>query len=244
VESLGLLFLLVTLGSLITSLTGLGGGTLILAGLMLVYPPELAVPLHSFTQLVANGFRASIFFKRVHWRVVAAYASLMLPCAWGAGYLFDLINPDWLKVCVGSFIIVSVIPWSFRPKGVPRLKTFAFLGGVSGFLGMFVGAVGPLVTPFFNRLGLEREGNLSTKSGGQFFLQLCKIIAFSGAAGVDFISLKGNIGILVLGSFLGVGLSIPLGKKISDKKFELSVNVLLILISIKVIAEGIGALFF
>lgn len=65
--SMVLLFSLVTAGSLITSLTGLGGGTLILAGLLLVYPPEISIPLHSFTQFSANALRTGLFFKDVKW---------------------------------------------------------------------------------------------------------------------------------------------------------------------------------
>ena len=237
-----LLFLLVTLGALISSLTGLGGGTLILAGLLLVFPPALAIPLHSFTQLAANGLRTGIFFKQVHWKVVGAYALLMLPAAWLGAEIFHLINPSWLKVLVGVFILFSIIPFRFKPKGEPKLRTFVFLGGLSGFLGIFVGAVGPLVMPFFNRLKIERQGMLSTKSAGQALLQLSKIIAFWGAADINFMALKDNILILILASLVGVGLSIPISKKISDQKFDLILNILLGMIAIKVLYEGITEL--
>lgn len=237
-----LLFFLVTLGALISSLTGLGGGTLILAGLLLVFPPALAIPLHSFTQFSANALRTGIFFKQINWKVVGAYAILMLPAAWLGARIFHLINPSWLKIVVGIFILFSIIPFSFKPKGEPKLRTFVWLGGLSGFLGVFVGAVGPLVMPFFNRLKLERQGMLSTKSAGQSLLQLSKIIAFWGAAGVDFISLRENILILVLASLVGVALSIPVSRKISDAKFDLILNVLLGLIACKVLYEGITEL--
>ncbi len=236
------LFLLVTFGSLITSLTGLGGGTLILAGLLLIYPPALALPLHSFTQFIANAIRTGLFFKKVSWKTVFAYASLMLPAAWFGAELFEHVNPSWLKILVGTLILISVIPWKFKPRTEPKTSTFVFAGALSGFLGIFVGAVGPMVVPLFNRLPLGREGNLSTKSAGQMFLQLSKIIAFGGAAGVNFMELKDNIAILVLGSFIGVGISIPIGKKIPDQKFNLAVDILLALISLKILVEGIGEL--
>ncbi len=236
------LFLLVTFGSLLTSLTGLGGGTLILAGLLLFYPPELALPLHSFTQFTANALRAGIFFKKVSWKTVGAYALLMLPFAWLGAELFEHVNSSILKIIVGTLILVSVIPWKFRLKSEPRPSTFVIAGGLSGFLGIFVGAVGPMVTPLFNRLPLGREGNLSTKSAGQMCLQFSKIIAFGGAAGVNYLAIKENIGILMLGSLIGVGISIPIGKKISDQKFDVAVNILLALISIKILFEGISEL--
>lgn len=237
-----LLFALVTVGSLISSLTGLGGGTLILAGLMLVFPPQVAIPLHSFTQMTANAIRAGIFFKQVHWKVVAAYSSLMIPLAWVGALIFEHINPDILKVIVGLFILYSLRPLKIKPTEEPSLKTFAILGSVSGFLGVFVGAVGPLVTPFFNRLKIGREGSLSTKSAGQFFLQVSKVIAFAGAADFSFASLKEDIGLLVLGSFIGVLVSIPVSKKISDELFEKGVNVMLFGIALKILYEGITAL--
>lgn len=237
-----LLFSLVTAGSLITSLTGLGGGTLILAGLLLVYPAEIAIPLHSFNQLAANGIRAGIFYKKVNWKVVFYYSALMLPFAWLGAKLFEHVNPSILKIVVGGLILISVIPWKWKPQGELSYRTFTLIGAASGFLGIFVGAVGPLVTPFFNRLKMEREGNLSTKSAGQMFLQLSKIIAFSGAAGVNFLEFKENVIVLVCGSLIGVLISIPIGKKIPDAKFNLLVDIMLGLISIKVIVEGIREL--
>jgi uncharacterized protein len=241
-SSMLLLFLLVTGGAFITSLTGLGGGTLVLAGLMLVYPPELAIPLHSFTQFTSNALRTGIFWKHVHWKAVGAYAALMLPAAWCAGLLFELINPSWLKILVGLFILVSIIPFKFKPQDEPGMKTFVLLGGFSSFFGVFVGSIGPAVTPFFNRLKISRDGNISTKAAGQMLLQVSKIIAFTGAAGVNFLSLKDHVGLLIVGTLFGVGISIPISKKISDQKFDLVVNVLLGLISIKVIVEGVREL--
>lgn len=241
-SSMVLLFLLVTGGAFVTSLTGLGGGTLVLAGLMLVYPPELAIPLHSFTQFTSNALRTGFFFKHVHWKAVAAYAALMLPAAWAAGMIFDFINPSVLKILVGIFILISIIPLKFKPKDEPSLKTFVVLGGFSSFFGVFVGSIGPAVTPFFNRLKINRDGNISTKAAGQMFLQVSKIIAFSGAAGVDFVTLKDHVGLLIVGTLFGVLVSIPISKKISDQKFDVVVNLLLGIISVKVLVEGIREL--
>ncbi len=237
-----LLFLLVTTGALISSLTGLGGGTLILAGMLLVFPPELAIPLHSFTQLTANSLRVGFFFKLINWRVVGAYAILMIPAAWIGAKLFHLIDPNWLKIIVGLFILFSLFPFSFTPKDEPKLRTFVGLGAFSGFLGVFVGAVGPMVMPFFNRLKIERQGMLSTKSAGQALLQLSKIFAFWGAANINFMALKEHVLILVLASLLGVAISIPISKKISDDKFNLIINLLLGIIAVKILYEGITVL--
>jgi ABC-type phosphate/phosphonate transport system permease subunit len=100
-----------------------------------------------------------------------------------------------------------------------------------------------MVTPFFNRLNLKREENLSTKSAGQMFLQFSKIIAFTGAAGVNFLKLKENIALILVGTLVGIALSFPISKKISDIHFSKLVNFLLGLISVKIIIEGIREYF-
>ena len=144
------LFLLVTFGSFLTSLTGLGGGTLILAGLLLVYPPEIALPLHSFTQFTANAIRTGLFFKVVNWKVVGSYAALMFPAAWLGAMLFEHFNPSWLKILVGTLILASVIPWKFQLKSEPKTSTFVFAGALSALAGAasFL-AAGFLAAAFF-----------------------------------------------------------------------------------------------
>jgi uncharacterized protein len=241
-ESMLLMFLLVTSGAFITSLTGLGGGTLVLAGLLLVYSPTLAIPLHSFNQLTANGFRTLLFRKVVDWKTVLYYGLLMLPAAWIGAHLFDLVNPNWLKIFIGVAILASLRPARQGPQQGPAAGTFVLLGAVSGFLGVFVGAVGPMVTPFFNRLKLSREAMLSTKSAGQMVLQMTKIAAFSGTGTINFLELKHQVLLLVLGSLVGVALSIPVSRRISDRRFNVAVNILLGLIALKVLFEGMRGL--
>jgi uncharacterized membrane protein YfcA len=244
VEASVLLFFLVLLGSLLSSLTGLGGGSVILAGLMLVYPPDVAIPLHSFTQLMANVLRAGISIKEISWKVVGAYGALMLPAAWLGAMIFDYINPSWLKIFVGLVIIISILPLKFKSKDEPKTSTFVWIGAISGFLGIFVGSVGPMVLPFFNRIKIKREAMIATKSAGQMILQVTKIIAFSGAAGINFGLLQSQIGLLMTGSLIGVLISIPVGRKISDDKFNKIVICLLSIISVKVLYEGITELIF
>lgn len=234
-----LLLILVTGGSLISSLTGLGGGTLILAGMMLVYPPELAIPLHSFTQLSANGIRTGLFYRSINWKVVGAYAALMIPFAWAGAQLFEHVNSSWLKMIVAIFIIFSILPMKLKPKSEPGLITFTALGALSGFLGVFVGAVGPMVMPFFNRLKIPRDSMLSTKSGGQMFLQVSKILAFWGTAAIDFGPLYNHIAILISGTLVGVLISVPLGKRISDRKFNQLINIMMFFIAMKLLFEGV-----
>lgn len=84
---------------------------------------------------------------------------------------------------------------------------------------------------------------ISTKAAGQMMLQISKIIAFSGAASIQFGKLQDSILILVVGTIAGVAVSIPISRRISDDKFDLGVNILLGLISLKVLFEGFSELY-
>ncbi len=238
------LFLIVFTGSFITGLSGFGGGSIVLAGMMFIYPPDIALPLHSLTQVFANGNRILFFFRQISWKIVFFYSLLMFPASWFGGYIFDLMNPHVLKMLVGFFIIISLLPIKFRFIKEPKMTTFTILGAVSGFLGVFVGAIGPLVTPFFNQIKTTREGNLSTKSAGQFILQIAKLSAFTGLTGFSFSSSSISLPVIIISSILGMFASHLISKKMSDEIFEKIINFLLFLSGSKIFIEGFVGLKF
>jgi uncharacterized membrane protein YfcA len=238
-----LLFIVATIGSCISALTGLGGGSIVLALLLMFYPPIEALALHSFTQLTSNFLRGFLAFKVVAWDVVWRYALLLIPGAFIAGKLMGLFEPAYLEILIGVMIIVSIyLP---LPKRMQKLSKGIFipLGFVSGFLGMMIGAVGPFVAPFFQRLGLTRESQLGTKSAAQMSLQLSRIIAFGGLSTISFSAIQEEIYILIVAVILGVGISIPISNKLSDKWFDRVVNVILTIIALKTIYSGISKVF-
>ncbi len=237
-----LLFIVATIGSCVSALTGLGGGSIVLALLLIFYPPIEALALHSFTQLTSNFLRGFLAFKVVAWDVVFRYALLLIPGAFLAGNLMGMFEPAYLQILIGVMIIVSIyLP---LPKHLQKLSKNIFipLGFVSGFLGMMVGAVGPFVAPFFQRLGLSRESQLGTKSAAQMSLQLSRIIAFGGVSSVSFNSISDEILLLICAVIVGVGISIPISRKLSDKWFDRVVNGILTVIALKTIYSGVVAL--
>jgi len=232
------LVIVVIIGSLVSALTGLGGGSFILASLLFFFPPSYALPLHSLTQLIINLMRTGIFINKVHWKIVMFFSFLMLPASWLAARIFDQVNPGVLKVLVGSLILLSFAPFSFFSDLIPGKKTFLLMGGLSGFVSIFIGATGPMVMPFFSRLQLSRDEMLSTKSAGQACLQFSKIIAFWGATRINFESIILAFPLIFVGVLIGVMLSIPLGKRIPDPKFNIIMNSMLIIIALKTLLEG------
>jgi uncharacterized membrane protein YfcA len=238
IESI-ILFFIVLFGSLITGLSGFGGGSIVLAGMMVIYPPHVAIPLHGLTQFLANLGRVLLFYKGIRWRVVAYYSLLILPASWIGVRLFDYLNPHILKIFVGCFIIYSIFPRRISLQNEPSLGMFAILGGISGFLSVFVGSIGPMVTPYFNRVKSTREENLSTKSAGQMILQFSKLVAFSGVGGFSLFQNSQFLGIIFFGTLAGIIFSHLISKKISDEIFNLILNILLVIVSLKILYEGL-----
>lgn len=234
-----ILFVVATIGSGISALTGLGGGSIVLALLLMFYPPIEALALHSFTQLTSNFLRGFLSFKEIAWPIVGRYALLLIPGAYLAGKLMGLFEPAYLQILIGVMIIVSIyLPLPSQWQKLPR-NIFIPLGFISGFLGMMVGAVGPFVAPFFQRLGLSRQAQLGTKSAAQMGLQLSRIIAFGGVSSLSFGAIQNQILLLIVAVVVGVGLSIPLSQKLSDKWFDRLVNGILTLIALKTIYTGV-----
>jgi len=60
-------------------------------------------------------------------------------------------------------------------------RRFLPLGAVAGFLNVTIGAVGPLIAPFFLNLGLRRQALVGTKAACQTLGHLVKLAIFGGA---------------------------------------------------------------
>lgn len=71
---------------------------------------------------------------------------------------------------------------AIRAGGTARLwRRFLPLGAAAGFLNVTIGAVGPLIAPFFLNLGLRRQALVGTKAACQTLGHLVKLAIFGGA---------------------------------------------------------------
>jgi uncharacterized protein len=168
-------------GSVISGLIGMAGGSILLAlMLFLGLEPLVVVPLHAAVQLVSNLTRTYAF--RSHFRVdcwlALALAAVPGPIV-GLWLLQDLDNTT-IKAFMG--IVVTYAAWA--PKwGLKSLKdkpAFFIAGLLAGTFGVIIGAVGPLVAPFFLRGDFKKEAIIGTKAGCQATIHILKLAAFSG----------------------------------------------------------------
>jgi len=208
------------LTSMLSAIVGMAGGIILLSSMLLFVDPLVAVPIHAVLQLASNGSRSLVQRKHVRWDLFWRYAILLLP----AGYLVYMfardIQPDVLKGLIGVFVLVAT--WKKRwltfgvvPRAEHARRTFFILGGVAGGLNVIVGAIGPLIAPFFLGIGLERQAVIGTKAICQMAGHIAKIIIF-GAVGFAFWKYLGFYALSIPLVFAGTWV----GSRILDKVNE------------------------
>lgn len=197
----------------------MAGGISLLGVMTAVMPPGGIIPIHGVVQLASNFTRTLIFFRHVYWRILFYFAP---PAAGGAALAAALWSGEkleYFKPGIGVFILVFLL---WRRKA-PRLRNvpmwvYAPVGLTAGFLGIFVGATGPFLAPFFIRDDFEKEQVIATKAGCQTVVHLLKLPAFF-ALGFAYQEHTGLIAALlvcvVAGTYTGKGLL----KRISKERF-------------------------
>ncbi len=178
---LSLLVLGTLLSATLSGVIGMAGGTLLLAIMLFSgLDPWLVVPVHAAVQLVANASR--VVAHRHHVRTAAFWvlAGIALPGPLLGLRWLEGLDSTAVRGAMGLMIIMSVWLPKFAFTRLSERGSFAFAGAVGGTIGVIVGAVGPMIAPFFLRPSFSKREVIATKAACQAYLHLLKIAAFSG----------------------------------------------------------------
>jgi uncharacterized protein len=163
--------------SLITAMFSLGGGIMMLAGLAMIFPPVIVVPVHGAVQLGSNGGRALVQRAFIQWQFVlwmgigAVVGSLV-----GASFAVALPEAVFLGA-IAVFILYSV--WGPQPRVRERGPISQLIAGtVIAAIGMIIGATGPLVAAFLRSL-TDRRQLVATQATLMTVNNFAKIAAFA-----------------------------------------------------------------
>lgn len=223
--------------SLITATFSLGGGTLMIAVLALVFPPAVVVPVHGCVQLGSNAGRALVQREHIQWNLIL-WISLGAIIGVIVGGQFAYLLPDHLfAIAIGVFVLITT--WLPQPRIVGENRVVQFLGGaIISALSMVVGATGPLVATFIKGLA-DRRQLVATHAMLMTVQNTFKVLTFT-ALGFAFASYLPLIVAMVLTGFAGTAIGSRLLVKVPENVFRIGFKIVLTVVALDILR---GALF-
>lgn len=214
--------------SAITATFGLGGGAMLIAVLVLVFPPVVAVPVHGLVQLGSNAGRALLMRAHVQWRFAGFF---LLGSAAGAllgGRVATLLPEAVFTALIAVFILWSA--WAPKPAGTARgpLATAA-AGLLTAAVGMITGVSGPLVIAFLRFLP-DRHQIIATHALLMTAQNTFKTLAFT-AFGFAFAPYLPLIAMMVATGFAGTWIGRRLLSRVPEQGFRWGFRIILSLVA-------------
>ena len=232
--------------SSISAVIGMGGG-IILLGIMAILIPEgyMVIALHGIIQMVSNGTRTFVFRQHLKKNLISEYLfgaliglglSVIIVYALMQYYEVDSANQikfDYLKPIIGLYIL-----WYLYLKGAKKEqknKLFIIVGFISGLVSIFIGAVGPLIAPFFLRKDLTKENVIANKAACQIITHIGKIPIFMYFFNVNYIEQYTILLPLIISVYIGTNVGKKLLGSISEKTFKMIFKVCLTVIALRLV---------
>jgi uncharacterized membrane protein YfcA len=215
-------------------MTGMGGGTILLAIIASIVDTAYIVPLHGTVQLISSGTRLILFFKSIKWNIILFFLIGVLPGAFLGIYIFKLLDKNIIKLLIGIFILlITYVPKS-KKESTSTFVIFLPVGFVSGLIGIFFGAIGPFIATFFVRKDVIKEELVATKATCQAITHIIKIPLF-GFIGANVLVHWNILLYLCLAVIVGTMVGKNMLNKMSDTTFKKIFNVLLTIVALRII---------
>jgi uncharacterized membrane protein YfcA len=167
--------------STVSGVVGMAGGAMLL-GVMVVLgiDPLLTVPIHAAVQLISNGSRAFAHAEHVDGRAWGLHVVAALPCPIVGMWLVERLDRDGVRAVMAAVILYAVWAPKWGLRSLPDRIALPASGAVAGTLGVVVGAVGPLIAPFFLRPRFDKRRLIATQAACTVVQHLIKLAAFAG----------------------------------------------------------------
>ncbi|UHG94753.1 sulfite exporter TauE/SafE family protein [Spirosoma oryzicola] len=168
----------------LSAVCGGGAGLLLLPILGSLLPGAQVPAALSIGTVSSSISRIVAFWSRIRWDVVVWFVPPALPAVWLGAQLLTSINPLYLELLMGLFLMAN-LPLIFRsskeldeinplPKGY-----LALIGLSAGFVSGLTGAVGLLFNRFYLRYGMTKEEIVATRAANEVMLHLVKLILYA-----------------------------------------------------------------
>jgi uncharacterized membrane protein YfcA len=222
--------------SAITATFGVGGGSLMIAVIVLVFPPAVAVPVHGLVQLGSNAGRAVMMRSQIQWRFAVWFMIGAIPGTFLGAGIATLLPAQILTAAIAAFVLWSA--WSPQPKPDVRGPAQTTIGGfAAGVLGTVTGIGGPLVAAMLRFLP-DRHQIIATHAAIMTAQNTLKAVAFA-AFGFAFASYLPLVAAMILTGLIGTSIGGRLLKGIDEKQFRLGFKLTLTAIALSLLWTAI-----
>ena len=232
--------------SSISAVIGMGGG-IILLGIMAILIPEgyMVLALHGIILMVSNGTRTFVFRDHIKKNLISEYLigaiiglGLSVFIVYELMHFYDVssanqIKFDYLKPIIGLYIL-----WYLYLRGTKKEQKnilFIIVGFIGGLCSIFIGAVGPLIAPFFLRNDLNKENIIANKAACQIITHIGKIPIFMYFFHVNYIEQSYILLPLIISVYIGTNIGKKLLGSISEETFKMIFKVCLTIIALRLV---------
>lgn len=177
-----ILFIAGIFAFIISTISGGGGALILVPFLNFLIGTTKTAPVINLGTFIGRPARLILFWKHINWKVFWYYVPAAIVGAWIAGWFFTSIEASWLQILVGIFLISTVFQYRFgkKERSFPvKLWFFIPFGFLVSLLGTIIGALGPILNPFYLNLGLDKEELIATKTVNSFFLGIAQIGSYT-----------------------------------------------------------------
>jgi uncharacterized membrane protein YfcA len=219
--------------SVLTAITGVGGGMALIAIMPGLLPASAIIPVHGVVQLFSNSSRAFFGWQQIHRGYTIAFiVGAIIGGSLAAGLTRE-INLEYSPLLIAAYILYSVWIPKLQFKTAPRGEFFT-IGLCQTALSMIVGATGPLGQASLLAKGLKRDALVVTAAFMMTFTHLIKVLLFSviGFAFFTYWKLIAGMSIAVIaGAYVGTHIRY----RVAEKTYRQILKWLLTLLAIRII---------
>jgi len=232
------------LTSMLSAVVGMAGGITLLSVMLLFFEPLVAIPIHGVVQLVSNSSRTYVQRKHVDWTILWRYSVMLVPMGFVGIEIAQALPPNVTRALIGVFVLIAT--WrrgwlliGTHPERADVHRRFFILGGVVGLINMTIGAAGPLIAPFFLKIGLSRQAMIGTKAACQAVGHLVKIAIF-GIAGFVFAEYAIPLALLSVSVIAGTWIGSQVLESVNERWFTRLYKGVLTLVALHLVVwEGL-----
>ena len=243
--ALGIIAVTILATSFLSGIFGMAGGLILLGVLLIWLDVAPALILFGTIQTAANGWRATLWRRHVHWSIIWRY--LVGACAAFAVMRAIAFVPDKAMLYLGLGLIPfaayalpkALTPDITRPWG-PYICGFVIL-----VLQLLAGATGHILDIFFQKSALDRRAIVGTKAVTQTTGHLMRIAYFGSFASAYDASIPGwAYGGALLLAVAGTTLAGFVLERMTDLNFRIWSRRVTIAISLVYLTRGLWLLMY